>query len=460
MSTPTADAFLASTSFITCANLLLVQVQGLGAEVPHNKVEGMMHLWQKWCTMQGGRIMWERDRELLEWCMVKYRDNLGAEWLAPFANNFAPVAPSFDKELEALLAEEEPLVVSTATKGKEAVIALLVEQDLQQQEEFWQEVAKEFKADAQQCIANSLKVLAREGLGLGEAKRAGKGSWQGQEEEEEKEGAKKKTPDTTAGAATGAATPAARKAPTGSAKGLASPTKKGSLTKPASKRRGRPMPRYKMPMQQDFSDKELAHLLVPSHQAEAPQDIGALHEEMEQDKGEEEAKVGPEAAPQAQPWGWGLPQWSWLPEWGANDPATWDVSSGDEPESWEPRRRVMARYDPQWTLPPAPRVTGEAFKWLGEDLAHSVVPLQLATFLERMRAWAAQMERLLVWEKEAVQVELMGLHLWYSTLRQSVEMLCNYQEDMTRALKWQEENNVQEGGLLPFRNSSLPSNDN
>ncbi|KAG6875074.1 hypothetical protein C0993_010983 [Termitomyces sp. T159_Od127] len=177
MSTPTADAFLASTSFITHANLLLAQVQGLGAEAPCNKVEGMMHLWQKWHTMQGGEIMWERDGELLEWCMVRYRDNLGAEWLAPFANNFAPSAPSFDEELEALLAGEEPLVLwsDLSPRNKEAVIAPLVEQDLWHHEQFWQEVAKESKADAQQCIANSLEALAREGLGL---TGAGEGSWQ------------------------------------------------------------------------------------------------------------------------------------------------------------------------------------------------------------------------------------------------------------------------------------------
>ncbi|KAG6881295.1 hypothetical protein C0993_002057, partial [Termitomyces sp. T159_Od127] len=110
MSTPTTDTFLASTSFIACANLLLAQIQGLGAEAPQNKVEGMMRLWQKWRTMRGGGVMWERDRELLEWCMARYQDNLGAEWLAPFTNDFAPPAPSFDEELEALLAGEEPLV--------------------------------------------------------------------------------------------------------------------------------------------------------------------------------------------------------------------------------------------------------------------------------------------------------------------------------------------------------------
>ncbi|KAG6899756.1 hypothetical protein C0993_007182 [Termitomyces sp. T159_Od127] len=271
--TPTADAFLTSTSFITCANLLLVQVQGLGAKVLHNKIEGMMHLWQKWCTMRGGGIMWERDGELLEWCMMRYHDNLGAEWLAPFANDFAPSAPSFDEELEALLAGEEPLVVSTATKGKEAVIAPLVERDLQWQEEFWQEVAKESEADAQRRIANSLEALACEELGLGEATGAGEGSRQGQEEEEEEEGAKKKMPDTTAGTAMGAATPAARKAPVGGAKGLESPAKKGSPTKLASKHRGRPTPRYDAPTQQDFSDKELVCFLVPRW-AEAVVDTG------------------------------------------------------------------------------------------------------------------------------------------------------------------------------------------
>ncbi|KAG6882257.1 hypothetical protein C0993_011354, partial [Termitomyces sp. T159_Od127] len=180
-----------------------------------------------------------------------------------------PSAPSFDEELEALLAGEEPLVVSTATKGKEAVIAPLVEQDLRHQEQFWQEVIKESKADVQQRITNSLEALARQGLGLGEATGAGKGSWQGQEEEEEEEGAKETTPDTMAGTATGAAMPVARKAPTSGTKGLASPAKKGSPTKPSSKRRGRPVPRYK----QDFSDKELARLLVPRW-AEAVVDMG------------------------------------------------------------------------------------------------------------------------------------------------------------------------------------------
>ncbi|KAG6866779.1 hypothetical protein C0993_007416 [Termitomyces sp. T159_Od127] len=203
--------------------------------------------------------------------MACYCDNLGAEWLVPFANNFAPSALSFDEELEALLVGEEPLVVSMAAKDKEVVITPLVEQDLWRQEEFWQEVAKESKADAQWRIANSLGALVHEDLGLEEATGAGEGSWQRQEEKEE--GAKEKTPNTTAGAATRAATPVARKASTGGAKRLASPTKKGSSTKLASKCKGRPMPRYKMPMQQDFSDKELACLLV-LRQVEAVVDMG------------------------------------------------------------------------------------------------------------------------------------------------------------------------------------------
>ncbi|KAG6883822.1 hypothetical protein C0993_003539 [Termitomyces sp. T159_Od127] len=435
MSTPTTDAFLASTSFIACANLLLVQVQGLGAEAPHNKVEGMI-----------------------------------------------------------------------------------------------------------------LEALVHKGLGLGEATGAGKGSWQEQGEEEK--GTKEKTPKTTAGAAMGAAMPVARKASMGGAKGLASPAKKGSLTKLASKRRGHPTLRYKISDKQDFLDKELACLLVSrqaevvvdmgvevgvvlkktkgkamvdltmrqafkeeqracdkcwadnnpegcwypvgappcfwhmamkrscildgtkthehgnipeptvekikkslvlqmcqddeskrsgkskrkaspplspadkekkrarvvspvavtpeveseddeedevhcpavaieaskavpggedlagsSRQAEAPQDVGNQQKDVEQ---EEEAEVGLKVAPPAQPWSWKLLQWSWLPKWGTNDSATRNGSSGNEPKSWEPRRKVMAR---------------------------------AAAFLKRMRAQAAQMEKLLVREREAVQVELMSLHL-------------------------------------------------
>ncbi|KAG6864356.1 hypothetical protein C0993_008967, partial [Termitomyces sp. T159_Od127] len=186
----------------------------------------------------------------------------------------ALVASPFDEELEALLANEKPLVVSTAAKNKEVVITLFVEQNLWQQEEFWQEVAKESKADVQRCITNSLEALACEGLSLKEATEVGEGLWQGQGEEEE-EGAKEKTPDTTAGAAMEAATPVAKKAPAGGIKGLALPTKKRSPTKPASKCRGRPMPRYERqaPMQQDFFNKELARLLAPK-QVEVVVDTG------------------------------------------------------------------------------------------------------------------------------------------------------------------------------------------
>ncbi|KAG6882122.1 hypothetical protein C0993_011825, partial [Termitomyces sp. T159_Od127] len=125
----------------------------------------------------------------------------------------APAAPSFDEELEALLAGEGPLVLwfDLSPHSKEVVIAPLMEQDLQQQQEFWQEVAKESEADAQRHIANSLEALVHEGLGLEEATGAGEESQQGQGEEEE--GAKEKTPKTMASAATGAA----RKAPMGGA---------------------------------------------------------------------------------------------------------------------------------------------------------------------------------------------------------------------------------------------------
>ncbi|KAG6877532.1 hypothetical protein C0993_006326, partial [Termitomyces sp. T159_Od127] len=152
----------------------------------------------------------------------------------------APAAPSFDEELETLLVSEEPLVVSLAAKSKEAVITPLIEQDLQHQDKFWQEIAKESEADVQWCIANSLKALAWEGLGLGEATGTGKESQQGQEEEE---GTKEKTPETMAGAATGAAMPAGM---TGGIKGLVLPAKKMSSTKLASKHRGRQAPRYKV----------------------------------------------------------------------------------------------------------------------------------------------------------------------------------------------------------------------
>ncbi|KAG6884498.1 hypothetical protein C0993_010543 [Termitomyces sp. T159_Od127] len=187
MSTPTtpSNASLMATAFIACTNTLMAHIQGLGVEAPHNK---------------------DQDGELLVWCYDQYQDNLGTEWLAPFAE-FVPPAMSFDNELEALLAGNEPIVVSLAKK-------------------------------------EDLEALALEGMGLGEATGAGKGLQQGQEKEE---GAKEKTPEGTAGAALGVAAPVMPKAPMDGAKGLALPVKKlVSPTKPASKRRGRQVPRYQV----------------------------------------------------------------------------------------------------------------------------------------------------------------------------------------------------------------------
>ncbi|KAG6893842.1 hypothetical protein C0993_000176 [Termitomyces sp. T159_Od127] len=87
-------------------------------------------------------------------------------------------------------------------------------------------------------------------------------------------------------------------------------------------------------------------LAGPSRQAEAAQDVGASPEGTDREETEEGGEVGPEATPQAQPWGRGLPQWSWLLEWGSTHPIVQDVSSSDKPESWVPRRRVRARFDP------------------------------------------------------------------------------------------------------------------
>ncbi|KAG6875701.1 hypothetical protein C0993_007905 [Termitomyces sp. T159_Od127] len=243
--------------------------------------------------MQGSGIMWERDRELLVWCMAQYHDNLGVEWLVPFANDFVPPAPSFDEELEALLVGEEPLVVSTATKDKEAVIAPLVEQDLRQQEQFWQDVAKKSKANTQRRIANSLEALAYEGLGLGEATEAGEGSWQGQEEEEEEK------EDEEEGSVKSKRKASPPLLPTEKGK------KRARMVSPAA---------VTPEVELEADDKGEVHRLSaaieasklvlgtenfagPSHQAEVPQDVGALLEEMEQDEAEEGAEVGPEATP-------------------------------------------------------------------------------------------------------------------------------------------------------------------
>ncbi|KAG6899082.1 hypothetical protein C0993_001040 [Termitomyces sp. T159_Od127] len=137
--------------------------------------------------------------------------------------------------------------------AREAVIALLVEQDLQRQDKLWQEVAKESEVDVQWHIAS-----------------AGKRLQQGQGEGED---AKEKTLEVTAGAAREAAMSAATKAPTGGTKELALPTKKLSPTKPFSKRRGCQAPRYEAPTQQDFSDKELARFWAPKR-AKAVVDMG------------------------------------------------------------------------------------------------------------------------------------------------------------------------------------------
>ncbi|KAG6867555.1 hypothetical protein C0993_001272 [Termitomyces sp. T159_Od127] len=153
-------------------------------------------------------------------------------------------------------------------KCKEAVIVLLVEEDLWFQDKFWQEAIKESEVDAQQRIARNLEALVQEGLGLGETTSAGKGSQQGQEEEQ---GAKERMPESMAGDAPGAPVPATPRASAEGIKRPALPVKKSSPTKPASKHRGCKA-RYERPTQSEFTDKELARLLIP-RQVEAVVDM-------------------------------------------------------------------------------------------------------------------------------------------------------------------------------------------
>ncbi|KAG6864761.1 hypothetical protein C0993_008552 [Termitomyces sp. T159_Od127] len=479
--------------------------------------------------MQGGGITWKKDGELLEWCMACYHDNFGAEWLAPFANNFVPSAPSFDEELEALLAREEPLVLwfDLSPHSKEVVIAPLVEQDLQRQEEFWQEVTKESKADAQRHIANSLEALAHEGLGLEEATGAGKKSWQGQEEEEE--GAKEKMPDTMASAATGAATPAARKASAGGAKGLASPAKKGSPTKLASKCRGHPMPRYEAPMQQDFSDKELARLLAP-RRAEAVVDTGVeAGVVLKEIKGKATVDL---AIRQVFKEEWGAcdkcwannnPEGCWYPictppcfrcmamkRLGTLDGAkTHEHGNAPNPTVEKTYHQAMlergsGKHKCKASPPLSPmdkekkrvRVVSPAAVTLeveseGDEedkacrLGAAIEASKVAPGVENLASPSRQAEapqdvgalqeemeqeeeEAKVRPEAAPRVQPWGWKTsplpesWEPKRRvtaRSVEMLHDYQEDVTQALDWQEENNVQEGDLLPLHKPSLPSDD-
>ncbi|KAG6884176.1 hypothetical protein C0993_000661, partial [Termitomyces sp. T159_Od127] len=106
-----------------------------------------------------------------------------------------------------------------------------------------QEVIKESEVDVQQRIAGDLEALVQEGLGLEETIGTGKGSQQGQEEEQS---AKERMPKNMAGTALGAAVPVMLKAPASGVKRPASPVKKSSPTKLASKCRGCKVPKYEV----------------------------------------------------------------------------------------------------------------------------------------------------------------------------------------------------------------------
>ncbi|KAG6876459.1 hypothetical protein C0993_002947 [Termitomyces sp. T159_Od127] len=137
------------------------------------------------------------------------------------------------------------MVVSPAQKGKEAIIVPLVEQDVRQQEQFWEEVARESWEDTQRHVSKALEALSQEGMGLGKATDAGKRLEQQQEREE---GAKEKMPEDLAGAASGTVAPAIPKALVSGTRGPASPVKNlASSTKSASKHRaqGTKVPAFK-----------------------------------------------------------------------------------------------------------------------------------------------------------------------------------------------------------------------
>ncbi|KAG6899078.1 hypothetical protein C0993_001077 [Termitomyces sp. T159_Od127] len=128
-----------------------------------------------------------------------------------------------------------------AATNKEAMIAPLMEQDLQQQNKFWQKITKELVADMQRHIARGLEVLAWEGLGLREATGTGKESRQGAEE---RQSTKEKAHKDTASTASEAAVPATSRALAGGAKEWVSPVKKLSPAKPALKHREHQALRY------------------------------------------------------------------------------------------------------------------------------------------------------------------------------------------------------------------------
>ncbi|KAG6898851.1 hypothetical protein C0993_003555, partial [Termitomyces sp. T159_Od127] len=164
----------------------------------------------------------------------------------------------FDNELEALLADDAPIVVSLTQKDKEAIIVPLVEQDVRQQEQFWKEVVKESWEDTQRHVSKALEALFQEGMGLGKAIDAGKGLEQQQEREE---GAKEKMPEDLAGAAVPGST-----SNTQSSCGWHQETsiacEKFSILYQVSLQAQR-VQGTKAPTQSEFTDKELASLLVP-----------------------------------------------------------------------------------------------------------------------------------------------------------------------------------------------------
>ncbi|KAG6887914.1 hypothetical protein C0992_010222 [Termitomyces sp. T32_za158] len=298
MSSPSAStllispAVLAAQAFVPKLDMFLASLANVGTGADQKTVVGAMKVFKKWLWHKGqaAEVTWSQEHELREWCIVRYVENAGAAWLAPFEANFAPAPPSIDEQLASLLADDGPFTVSNLPAPKVAAyVKPLVQMDLACQEHQWAEAAAqsaaimlaereaelleerrrvlaEFSAKrtADAWAAGFLEVGEEGAASSGEAVETGETAAEVEAAAEPAE--ESEAPEDEDNADDEDKVPVTpKKVPTTGGSGrLPAVIKRASKsTTPSKRRTQKVVPQYELPAATTFTDAQLRNLLVP-----------------------------------------------------------------------------------------------------------------------------------------------------------------------------------------------------
>ncbi|KAG6884493.1 hypothetical protein C0992_006241 [Termitomyces sp. T32_za158] len=152
MSSPSAStslispAVLAARAYVPKLDMFLASLANVGPGADQQTVVGAMRVFEKWLWHKGqaAEVTWSREEEMQEWCVARYMENLGADWLAPFEANFSPTPLTIAEQLASLLVDDGPFSLWTELSPDSKVAAYvkpLVQIDLAHQERKWAEAA-------------------------------------------------------------------------------------------------------------------------------------------------------------------------------------------------------------------------------------------------------------------------------------------------------------------------------